>query len=107
MNLTAGAVVAALVSSACCIGPPLFAALGSGALAAASTKLDTLRPLALALSVAIMGLAFYRAYSVSSTNCSDGSCEPAAARRSRIIVWIAAIAVGLLAAFPYYSEYLF
>jgi hypothetical protein len=42
MKESVGAIVAAVVASACCIGPVAFAAIGSGALAA-STKLATVR----------------------------------------------------------------
>lgn len=104
-----GAVFAAVAASACCLGPVVFAAIGSGALAAASTKLATARPMFLVLTAALLGAGFYRTYRgpAASATCVDGSCAPAANRKARIVVWIAAIAVALLAAFPYYAEYLF
>lgn len=108
MKTGIGAVFAAVAASACCIGPVVFAALGSGALAAASTRLQTLRPEFLAVTAALLGLAFYRTYRAPADTCPrDGSCAPDANRKARIVLWIAAVVVAVIAAFPYYAEYLF
>lgn len=108
MKASIGAVVAAVAASACCMGPVAFAAIGSGALAAASTKLASVRPAFLALTIALMGLAFYRTYRSPADTCRrDGNCAPDANRKARIVLWIAAVVVSLIAAFPYYAEYLF
>ena len=103
-----GAVFAAAAASACCLGPVVFTAIGSGALAAASTKLAVVRPVFLAAALALLGGAFYRTYSPRrGAACVDGSCPPHANRRARVVLWMAAIVVILFAAFPYYAEYLF
>ena len=108
MKTGIGAVVAALVASGCCIGPVVFAAIGSGTLAAASTKLQVVRPMFLVLAAAIIGVAFYRTSRARADQCSvDATCSPAANRRARILLWILTGVVALIAAFPYYAEFLF
>lgn len=104
-----GAVFAAVAASACCLGPVVFTAIGSGALAAASTKLAVVRPVFLGLAVVLLGGGFYRSYGRRRTDvaCVDGSCSPEVKRKARIVLWLATIAVVLLATFPYYAGYLF
>jgi mercuric ion transport protein len=103
-----GAVLAAIAASACCLGPVAFTALGSGALAAASTKLAVVRPFFLTLSLLLLAAGFYRTYRPGGDRAvCAGSCPPRINRNARVLLWIAAIAVVLFGAFPYYSEYLF
>lgn len=104
-----GAVFAAVAASACCLGPVVFTAIGSGALSAASTKLAPVRPLFLAMTVVLLGVGFYRTYRAPHTGaaCADGSCPPDVNRKARVVLWIAATVVVLFAGFPYYAEYLF
>ena len=108
MKSSIGAVFAAIGASACCLGPVVFTAIGSGVLAAASTKLAIVRPLLLGVALALLGRGFYRAYSPRRRGaaCVDGSCSPRGNHRARVVLWIATIAVMLFAAFPYYAEYL-
>lgn len=109
MRTGIGAVFAAVAASACCLGPVVFTAIGSGALAAASTQLAPVRPVFLMLTVALLGAGFYRTYRAPSPQaaCEDGTCAPDARRKARVMLWLAAVLVLVLAAFPYYSEYLF
>lgn len=110
MKSSVGAVFAAAAASACCLGPVAFTVVGSGALAAASTKLATVRPIFLALTLVLLGIGFYRTYRApaSAAACADGSCAPGVNQKARVVVlWMTALAVGLIAAFPYYAEYLF
>ncbi len=102
-------VFAAIVASTCCLGPVVFTAVGSGALAAASTRLATVRPLFLGVTFVLLGVSFYRTYRAPEQDaaCVDGVCAPGANRKARVALWTAAIVVALLAAFPYYAEYLF
>jgi mercuric ion transport protein len=104
-----GAVFAAVAASACCLGPVVFTAIGSGALAAASTKLAVVRPVFLALTTLLLGFGFYRTYRTSDATaaCRDGACTPGTNRKARVILWMVVFVVVLLAGFPYYAEYLF
>jgi mercuric ion transport protein len=104
-----GAVFAALAASACCLGPVVFTAIGSGALAVASTRLAPVRPVFLALTAFLLGAGFYRTYRAPRTNvaCADGTCAPGVNRKARVLLWLVAVTVVLLGAFPYYADYLF
>ena len=98
-----GAPVAALLASACCIGPALSAGLGIGAVAAAQS-FAPLRPLFLVLTTLFLGLGFYFAYRKPKHRACQGKvCEaPRISRWSRPILWIATVMVAALAMFPYY-----
>lgn len=104
-----GAVFAAVAASACCLGPVVFTAIGSGALAAASTKLAAVRPLFLALTTVLLGFGFYRTHRASgmAAVCDGDACTPETNRKARIALWIVAAVVMLVAGFPYYAHYLF
>jgi mercuric ion transport protein len=97
-------VVAAAAASACCIGPVVAAVLGAGALGAASTRLEPYRPWLLGGTVVLLGVGFVSAYR-REAKCADDTCEPASRRSARIVLWIAAVVVALLAAFPYYMKW--
>jgi mercuric ion transport protein len=89
--------------------PVVFTAFGSGASAAGSTRLAPARPLFLALTAVLLGAGFFQTYRTPRTGvaCSTGTCAPGINRKARVLLWTAAIAVVLLAGFPYYAEYLF
>jgi mercuric ion transport protein len=109
MKSEIGAVFTAVAASACCLGPVVFTAIGSGALAAASTRLAAVRPMFLGLTLVLLGIGFYRTYRAPKERVAlfDGVCAPDINRKARVVLWTAALVVMLLAAFPYYAEYLF
>lgn len=108
-----GAVAAAFASSACCLGPLLFAALGIGG-AGMLVKLEAYRPYFAALTVVLLGAGFYltyrhpspvRAMAAGSPACD---CElPRAGRLGRVALWIATGVVALVLGFPYLAQILF
>lgn len=102
MKMVVGSVIAAGAASVCCIGPVVAAAIGAGALGAASTQLEPYRPWLLGLTVLLLGLAFATTYRREPAPCADGSCAPSSRRTAKIVLWVAVALVGLLAAFPYY-----
>ena len=104
MKAAAISVVAAVVASACCIGPVVFVLLGAGAFGASLASLERYRPIFLTVTTAFLAFAFYAAYRPVE-DC--GVCEPSSRRRGRIIVWVAALMVAVLVAFPYYVRFLF
>lgn len=102
----AGAVLAALGASLCCILPVAVAILGVGS-AALGAKLEPLRPWLAGVTVLLLGFAFYRAYRPLPCAPGESCAVPASRRRARIVLWIVAVmAVGLMA-FPYYVSWLF
>jgi mercuric ion transport protein len=106
MKAVIGSVAAAVAASACCIGPVLLSAIGAGALGAASTRLEPYRPGFLALTAVLLGTAFVATYRRQPAACSNGTCAPFSRRTAKIVLWLAVVLVGLLAAFPYYVNWL-
>ncbi len=97
---SAAAVGAAVLASACCLGPAILLALGIGGLGFASA-LEPFRPWFLALTALFLGGAFYLAYRPQPACAADASCTPASRRRMRIVVWLAAILALGAAAYPH------
>ena len=103
-----GSVALGVLSSACCIGPLVFATLGIAG-AAAAQRLEPLRPYLLVATYGLLGWAFYSTFRPGEPECAPGeACEmPATNRAGRIGLWIAAVLVLLATTFPSYSIYLF
>lgn len=106
MKTVVGSVVAAVAASVCCVGPVVAAAIGAGALGAASMRLEPYRPWFLGLTVILLGAAFVTTYRREPATCADGSCAPSSRRTAKIVLWAAVVLAGLLAAFPYYVKWL-
>ncbi|MGH7445913.1 MAG: mercuric transporter MerT family protein [Longimicrobiales bacterium] len=104
MKIAIASVIAAISASACCIGPVAFVMMGAGAFGATFSALEPYRPIMLGATMLLVGWAFYAAYRPME-NCA--TCSPASRRRTQVAVWIAAVLVLVLAAFPYYVEFLF
>jgi len=106
MKALVGSVVAAVAAAVCCAGPVVAAVLGVGAIGAASRWFEPYQPWFLGLTVILLGLAFVSTYRRQPAACADGSCAPSSRRTAKIVLWVVAVVVGLLAAFPYYVEWL-
>lgn len=102
-----GSVASAILASACCIGPVVFAMLGISGAAMAS-RLEPLRPYLLILTYGMLGSAFYSSYRLSPLACApDGACQmPRTNRFGKVLLWIAAVVVLLATTFPFYAGYL-
>jgi mercuric ion transport protein len=105
MRAVAGSVIAAVVASACCIGPVVLVLLGVGAFGASLAALEPYRPVFLTVTAAFLGVAFYTAY--RPINDCDAVCTPASRRGARRTLWFATIIVLVLVTFPYYVRFLF
>lgn len=103
MRAAAASVIVAGVASACCLGPVVLVLLGVGAFGASLAALEPYRPFLLAVTLALLGAAFYSAYRPAGTSV----CAPASRRRAKLGVWLAALFVTALVTFPYYVEFLF
>lgn len=103
-----GSIALGVLSSACCIGPLVFASLGIAG-AAAAQRLEPLRPYLLVATYGLLAWAFYSTYRTAQPGCGPGeACEmPATNRAGKIALWAAAIIVLLATTFPSYSIYLF
>lgn len=104
MKAVVASVVAATAASVCCIGPVVAAVLGAGALGAASTRFEPYRPWLLGLTMILLGIGFVSAYR-RQPECADDTCAPPTRRRAKIVLWIAVVVAGWLAAFPYYMKW--
>jgi mercuric ion transport protein len=100
----AGSVFAAIIASFCCILPIVFALTGFSILGA-SALFDAWRPYLLGLTFGLLGVGFYFAYRPRKARCAPGSAcaMPVTNRSGRLMLWLATVAVILVAAFPYYS----
>ena len=99
-----GSVFAAIIASFCCILPIVFALTGFSILGA-SALFDASRPYLLGLTFGLLGVGFYFAYRPRKARCAPGSAcaMPVTNRSGRLMLWLATVAVILVAAFPYYS----
>jgi hypothetical protein len=71
----------------------------------ASALFDAWRPYLLVLTFGLLGLGFYFAYRPRKESCAPGTvCKTRATNGAgRLMLWLAAAAVILFAAFPNYS----
>jgi len=107
MKAALGGVAAALIASACCIGPVVLSLIGAGALGASAVVLEPYRPWFIGATAVLIGSAFYSAYRpVPPELCADGACAPRSRRTARFLVWLAAIIAVVMLAFPYYIGWL-
>jgi len=103
MKAAIAGIGAAVVASACCIGPVAFSLIGVGALGASAVKLEPYRPWFIGFTVLLVGVAFYGAYRpLPAESCADGVCSPRSRRVARALAWIAAIVAAILIGFPHY-----
>jgi hypothetical protein len=92
-----GAIVAAFASF-CCVGPAVFALLGATGVTF-SALLSPYRPYLLAVSLALLVVAFIRLRR-SQAGCAEGECLPRASRVLRAGLWCA-LAVWAVSAISY------
>jgi len=79
----------------------VFALIGAGTLGAASMRLQPYRPWFLALTAALLGVAFVTSYRTQPAACADGSCTPSSQRTARAVLWIVVVLAVLLVTFDW------
>ena len=100
----AGAVLAAIAASSCCIGPLILAALGIGGAGAFAT-LGAYRPYILGVTAVLLAGGFYLTnrrpkLAEGGDACGCESPRPKASRAARFGLWIATALVVVFAAAP-------
>jgi copper chaperone CopZ len=100
--LFGGSVAAAIAASLCCIGPFVAVVLGLSTFSAAAL-FEAWRPYLIGLTVLMLAGAFYLTYRKREVQCEGGACQMrSASRASKIMLWLATIAVIAFTTFPYY-----
>lgn len=109
-KVLAAGILAALGASLCCITPVLAILAGVSGAAAAFSWLDPFRLFFIALTILILGYAWYqkvkRKKQEPSCNC-ENEPEKKSFFRSKSFLGIITVAALLLLAFPYYSAAFF
>lgn len=104
-TLAIGSTLAALLASLCCLGPLLLGGAGLGALLVGTFA--PLRPYFLAISLIFLAGGFYLVYRRPKAGeaCTGETCAPGSGTRrmTKPLLWIAAVAVAVLAFFPSYG----
>ena len=104
-SLAIGSTLAALLASLWCLGPLLLGGAGLGALLVGTFA--PLRPYFLAISLIFLAGGFYLVYRRPKAGeaCTGETCAPGSGTRrmTKPLLWIAAVAVAVLAFFPSYG----
>lgn len=92
-----GALITAGIASICCLGPIVLVGLGLGG-AGLAVGIAKYRPIFLAVTFALLGVAFYLTYRKREVQCEDGSCKvQSGSKGTKIALWIVTVAVFVLA----------
>jgi len=105
--LGAGAVLAAIGASVCCVGPLLLLSLGiGGAWMSTLTSMETVRPFFLVLTLIFIALGYRKLYLVPES-CAEGEAcaKPEVQKNQRTIFWVGSVLIMLLLAFPWYAPF--
>jgi mercuric ion transport protein len=105
-----GSGIVPVALAVCCVGHLLLllALGGSSVWIGNLTALEPYRPIFVTLALAFLGLAFYRVYrKPQKASCAAGdSCAVAGPRRKiKAVLWILAVVIVALLAFPYLVPY--
>ena len=97
-----GGLLAAFTAGLCCIGPPIFLALGLGSFTVAAF-FEAARPLLLILTAVFLGWAWYALLKRKKVSCSESMhCQTKPVSKGQIVLLFAlSLAVIALAGYPY------
>lgn len=107
-TLAAGA-LAAVLASACCLGPLLLLTLGiSGAWIGTLTALEPYRPIFVLVAVGALYLAHRRIFRPAA-ECKPGEvcAVPAVNRMYRALFWLIAALLGIALVYPYVAPFFY
>jgi mercuric ion transport protein len=101
--------LAAVLASACCLGPLLLLMLGiSGAWIAQLSALEVYRPLFVGVAVLALAIAGRRIFSPAATCRNGAPCTgPRWRRTSRALFWLVAALLLLAVGFPYLAPHFY
>jgi mercuric ion transport protein len=95
----AGSVAAALLASACCIGPLVLGAVGLGSLGVAG-MMGPFRPWLLGLTGGFLAAGFFLAYRPLAPECAGAACAPPNRTLQRTMLWVTTAVAIALVTFP-------
>lgn len=101
--------VAAILASACCLGPLVLVSVGlSGAWIGNLTRLEPFRPIFIGAALVAMFFAYRRIFR-PATDCKTGEiCAlPESRRVYKIIFWLVAALILIALGFPYAAPYFY
>ncbi|MFN3566668.1 MAG: mercuric ion transporter MerT [Burkholderiaceae bacterium] len=101
--------IAAILASACCVGPLVLVMLGaSGAWIGNLTLLEPYRPFFIGAALVALALAWRRIYRPAA-DCKPGEmCAIPRVRTSyRVLFWVVALLVAAAIAFPYVAPWFY
>ncbi len=106
-KLAGAGVLAAVAASLCCITPVLALLAGTSGLASTFSWLEPFRPYLIALTVAVLGFAWYqkakpRTAEEIACDCDEDGKAPF--MQTKKFLGIVTVFAGLMLAFPYYSK---
>ncbi len=107
----AGGMVAAILASACCLGPLVLVMAGvSGAWISNLTLLEPYRPVFIGVALLCMAFAWRQIYRApAAAECEPGSlCAlPQSNRVYRVMFWVVSALVLLALGFPYLAQFFY
>jgi mercuric ion transport protein len=99
-----GGFLSALAASLCCIGPLLALAAGAGSFAAAGW-FESWRPAFLAVTAALLAIAWVLTLRARRIACQDSTCTaPRGGRRTLGVLIFSTVLVGAVAMFPQIAQ---
>lgn len=105
--VSSGAIFTAVLASACCSGPVVFAGLGLGAFGL-SAVFEQYRPFLIAITFGLLGTAFFFTYRKPKEVCADGSCAVSQVKKwNKIFLWVVTVAAIGFVTYPDWSGPLF
>lgn len=101
-----GALITAGIASICCVGPIVLVGLGLGG-AGLAVGISKYRPIFLALTLILLGVAFYLTYRKKEVLCEDGTCKlQSGSKTMKTALWIIVVFAVGISSFPHWSPYL-
>lgn len=97
----------AVTASVCCITPLLTILAGSSGLVTTFSWIEPFRPYLIALTIGILGLAWYlklKPKTQEEINCACDEEEKPSFWQSKNFLFMVTVFAGLMLAFPYYSN---
>ena len=108
--IAGGALVGAVLASACCVVPLVLVMLGiSGAWIANLTALEPYKPYVAAVTLALLGYGFWHVYFKPKPPCEDGTycARPQSARTTKLALWFGLAVVIIALTLNWWAPYFY